>query len=116
MGQRESVDREWRIRIGEVFDLDEARRCMRHCREHPPEGPASLVFDLSETRSLYTAGIGAMLHLKSCYGVRDGDAAIIYRHGEVGELLRLVRLDRAFRLLEAGGSRPSGHAAGMGDA
>lgn len=98
----DTAEPEWRIQIGEVFDLDTARESLRHCREERKGRPKRMVFDLSQTRLLHTAGIGAMLYLKSTYRVGDDNAFIVYQHPEVGQILRLAHLDRSFQLREPG--------------
>ncbi|MDD5390181.1 MAG: hypothetical protein PHD37_12595 [Gallionellaceae bacterium] len=102
----EASAREWRIRIGEIFDVDVARDCLRHCREDRKGLPKRLVFDLTQTRMLHTVGFGTMLYLKGRYRVTDGNAVILYADPEVGQLLRLAHLDRSFQL-QAQGREPA---------
>lgn len=94
----ETTEREWCIHIPKVFDLDVAKTCARLCRERAQVLPERMVFDLSQTIMLQTMGLGCMLYLKSRYGVADDNAVIVYGDPEVGLLLRLGRLDRAFQL------------------
>ena len=98
----ETTDRGWCIRIGEVFDLEVAAECLRHCRDDKTFPPEKLLFDLTRTRLLSTAGIGAMLHIKHEYQVNDERAVIVYQDPAVGELLRLSRLHQSFQLLARG--------------
>ncbi len=94
----EVPEREWRICVGKVFDIDVARSCLRHCREDRKGLPKRLVFDLTQTRMLHTVGFGTMLYLKGRYRITDGNAVILYADPEVGQLLRLAHLDRSFQL------------------
>lgn len=96
----DTTDKQWRIRIGEVFDIEMARACLRHCREgENREGqPSRVVFDLTRTRIVHTAGLGVMHYIKGVFRVADGQAAIQFAHPDVGCILRLARMDRAFQL------------------
>ena len=94
----ERSDREWCIRIGEVFDFDAALECLRQCREDRRCLPDSLRFDLTRTRLLSTAGIGVMLHIWSDYQLAPGHAVIEYQDPQVGEMLNLSGIQRAFRV------------------
>lgn len=98
----EVPEQEWCIRIGEVFDIEVARACLRHCREDKKGLPKRLVFDLTQTRMLHSVGFGTMLYLKGRYRVADRDAVILYADPEVGQLLRQAHLDRSFQLLAQG--------------
>ena len=55
---------EWRIRVGAVFDVAEARSCIHRFRGFKEDRPSRLVFDLTGTRNLQTAGLGAMLFIR----------------------------------------------------
>lgn len=102
----ERADREWCIRIGEVFDFDAALECLRQCREDRRCLPDSLHFDLTRTRLLSTAGIGVMLYIRSDYQLAPGHAVIEYQDPQVGEMLHLSGIQRAFRVERREDSRP----------
>ena len=93
---------EWRIRVGEVFDVEEARACIQRFRGFKEGRLRGLVFDLTETRTLHTAGLGTMLYIRSCCQVSNEDAHIVYFDPQVGMILRLANLERWFTLLPQG--------------
>ncbi len=103
----ETAERQWRIEIGALFDIEAARACLRQCRNLSNTQPRGLLFDLTRTRSLHTAGIGAMMHIKSTYLTERSNAVIVFHDQSVGEILHLARLDRLFELrtLERGQAR-----------
>jgi anti-anti-sigma regulatory factor len=94
----ETTEQDWCIRIGEVFDFAVACECLRHCRDDRAAPPARLLFDLTRTRLLSTAGIGTMLHIKNAFQVTDDNAVIVYQDAAVGELLRVSRIHRSFQI------------------
>lgn len=89
---------ELRLQIAEEFDFAAAKRCLRQCREDTARRPARLTFDLTRTRRLHTLGLGTMLYIVSRYGMANGSATIVYTDPEVGDLLKMARLDRWFHL------------------
>jgi anti-anti-sigma regulatory factor len=98
VGFIETADQEWHLQIGELFDIEAARECLRHCRASSIDLPKLLLFDLAQTRTLHTAGIGAMLHIKGAYLTKRADAVIVYHDRDIGEILHLAHLDRSFEL------------------
>lgn len=96
---------EWRIRVGDVFDVEEAKACMQRFRGFAGRRLRRLVFDLTGTRDLHTAGLGTMLFIRSCCKVSDEDAHIVFQNPQVGMILRLANLDRWFTLLPQGGAQ-----------
>lgn len=93
---------EWRIRVGEVFDVEEAKDCIQRFRGFKEGCLRRLVFDLTATRHLHTAGLGTMLFIRSCCQVPDEEAHIVYTDPQVGMILRLANLERWFTLLPEG--------------
>jgi hypothetical protein len=94
----ETLARDWCIRIGDVFDVEVADECLRYCRNERTVPPTRLLFDLTRTRLVTTAGIGTMLYIKSTYQVADDAAIILYQDAAVGEMLRESRIHRLFQL------------------
>ncbi len=96
---------EWRIRVGAVFDVEEAKACIHRYRDFKEDRPRRLVFDLTGTRNLHTAGLGAMLFIRGCCQVHDADAHIVYQDPHIDMILRLAKLERWFTLLPQGAAR-----------
>jgi len=92
----------WRIRVAEAFDVDEAKACIKHFCGYSTGRLRRLVFDLTGTRRLHTAGLGTMLFIRSCCEIADADAQIVYNDPQVGMVLRLANMDRWFTLIPEG--------------
>lgn len=98
---------ELRIRVADTFDVEEAKACMQRFRGFKGGRVGRLVFDLSKTQHLHTAGLGTMLYIRSCCPVSDENAHIVFHHPSVGMILRLANLDRWFRLIPEGPAQQS---------
>ena len=93
---------EWRIRVGKIFDVEEAKACIQRFRNFKEDRLRRLVFDLTDTHNIHTAGLGTMLFIRGCCQVPDEDAHIIYLDPQVGMILKLANLGRWFTLVPEG--------------
>jgi anti-sigma B factor antagonist len=91
----------------ETLGLDtrvEIRKAAIKLLEEMPEGIGRLVIDLSRTRNVDSAGLGALMLIQRRAAERRQVVVLRHVNDEIRFLLVLTKLDDLFQLESAGGS------------
>lgn len=94
-GQGES---ECHVLIDSHLGFDVALECMRELRGLDYNRIRHLVFDLSRTPSIESAGVGLLMHTHERWGKRLRSSAIRCVRGQVHDILCICRMHRYYQI------------------